>query len=123
MLGNLLTVSLYVIACWLFLVGCHGLMSSRHLVHSVVCLNVVQSSTYLLLFGISWTRGGTVPALIEDPAATPIVDPVVQAITLAEVVIGAGVTMLLLFFALQVARQHGSPDPERFRTAEEEPLD
>ena len=35
----------YAVAAWLFVIGLYGIVTSRNLVHLVVCLSVVQSST------------------------------------------------------------------------------
>jgi multisubunit Na+/H+ antiporter MnhC subunit len=39
----------FVVVAWIVAVGLYGLVTSRHLVHQIVCLIVVQSSTYVLL--------------------------------------------------------------------------
>ncbi|HEU5392082.1 MAG TPA: NADH-quinone oxidoreductase subunit K [Streptosporangiaceae bacterium] len=41
----------FVVVAWILFVGLYGLVTSRHLVHQIVCLIVVQSSTYVLLLG------------------------------------------------------------------------
>lgn len=35
----------YLVAAWVFLVGCYGLATSRNLIHAVGCLAVCQSAT------------------------------------------------------------------------------
>ena len=44
----------YFVAAWLFFCGLYGLVTSRHLVHSVICLAILQSSTYVLLLAIGY---------------------------------------------------------------------
>jgi multicomponent Na+:H+ antiporter subunit C len=44
-----------------------------------------------------------------------VVDPVVQAMTLTDVVVSATVTALLLSLAIQVAKRHGTSDPDELR--------
>ena len=39
----------YAVAFWLFVVGCFGITQSRNLIHTILCVAVVQSSTYVLL--------------------------------------------------------------------------
>jgi multicomponent Na+:H+ antiporter subunit C len=56
----------------------------------------------------------------DVPPGTPVVDPVVQALTLTDVVVGATATALLLALVLQVAKQHGTVDPEEIRSLEQE---
>ncbi|MFC4958204.1 sodium:proton antiporter [Streptomyces mauvecolor] len=103
----------YLVAVWIFLVGCYGLATSRHLVHAVGCLTVCQSSTYVLLLAVGYRDGGTAPVFSDvTPGSRPLVDPVVQALALTDVVVGATVTALLLALVMQVAKRHGTVDPD-----------
>jgi len=106
----------YLIAAWLFLVGLYGIVTSRNLVHAVVCLSVVQSSTYILLLAIGYERGGTAPIFLDVPVGTRAVDPVVSALTLTDIVVGATVSALLLALAVQTYKRHGTLDTEEFRS-------
>ena len=47
----------YLVAAWLLLVGLYGIVSSHNLIHMVVCLSIVQSSTYVLLLSIGYRSG------------------------------------------------------------------
>ncbi|MBL1099292.1 sodium:proton antiporter [Streptomyces coffeae] len=104
----------YVTAGWLFLIGCYGLATSRNLIHAVGCLSVCQSSTYVLLLAVGYRKGGTAPVFSDlTPGSRPVVDPVVQALTLTDIVIGATVTALLLSLVVQIAKRHGTVDPDQ----------
>ena len=41
----------FIVVAWILAVGLYGIVTSRHLVHQIICLIVVQSSTYVLLLG------------------------------------------------------------------------
>ena len=105
----------YAVAAWLFLIGLYGIISSRHLVHLTVCLSVVQSSTYVLLLSIGYRRGAGAPIFADVPPGTPAVDPVVQALTLTDIVVGATVMALLLALATQIQKRRGHLDPHYLR--------
>jgi multicomponent Na+:H+ antiporter subunit C len=107
-----MTVLPFLAAGWIFLVGVYGMVTSRNLVHAVGCLAVAQSSTYVLLLGIGYRRGGTAPVFSDIPVGTPVVDPVVQALVLTDVVVGATVTALLLSLVIQIRKRAGTVDPE-----------
>ena len=47
----------FVVAAWLLLIGLYGIVTSRNLIHLVVCLQVVQASTYVLLLSIGFRHG------------------------------------------------------------------
>lgn len=105
----------FVVVAWVLTVGLYGIVTSRHLVHQIICLIVVQSSTYILLLGVGYKTGAAAPYFYDVPAKTPAVDPVVQALALTDVVVEAAVTALLLAFAVQAHKRFGTLDPEEFR--------
>lgn len=105
----------YVVAAWLFIVGLFGIISSRNLIHLVICLAVVQSSTYVLLLAVGYVSGGAAPIFADIPLGTKAVDPVVQALTLTDVVVEATVTALLLALAVQAHKRFGTLDPDQLR--------
>ncbi len=102
----------YVVAAWLFLVGLYGVVTSRHLVHLVMCVSVLQASTYVLLLGIGYRSGARAPIYADIPVGSKIVDPVVQALTLTDVVVEATVAALLLALAVQAHKRFGTADPD-----------
>jgi multicomponent Na+:H+ antiporter subunit C len=101
----------FLVVAWVLAVGLYGIVTSRHLIHQIVCLIVVQSSTYVLLLGIGYRRGAVAPYFSDIPVHTPAVDPVVQALALTDVVVEAAVTALLLSFAIQAHKRFGTLDP------------
>jgi multicomponent Na+:H+ antiporter subunit C len=107
-----MSVLAYLVAVWLLLAGIYGIVTSRHLVHLVTCLSVAQASTYVLLLGIGYRKGAQAPIVGDIPQSTPVVDPVVQALTLTDIVVSATVSALLLALAVQAHRRFGSVDPD-----------
>jgi multicomponent Na+:H+ antiporter subunit C len=106
------SVLAYLVAVWLLLAGIYGVVTSRHLVHLVTCLAVAQASTYVLLLAIGYRKGGAAPIFGDIPQSRPVVDPVVQALTLTDVVVSATVSALLLALAVQAHKRFGSVDPD-----------
>ncbi|MBM9508403.1 sodium:proton antiporter [Actinacidiphila acididurans] len=103
----------YLAAGWILLVALYGLVTSRNLIHAIGCLAVAQSSTYVLLLSVGYRRGGTAPVFSDlRPGSRPVVDPVVQALALTDVVVGATVTALLLALTIQLRKRHGTVDPQ-----------
>jgi multicomponent Na+:H+ antiporter subunit C len=101
----------FIVVAWILAVGLYGLVTSRHLVHLIVCLIVVQSSTYVLLLSVGYVKGAVAPYFSDLPVHTRAVDPVVQALSLTDVVVEAAVTALLLAFAIAAHRRFGTLDP------------
>jgi multicomponent Na+:H+ antiporter subunit C len=101
----------FLVVAWIVVVGLYGIVTSRDLIHQIVCLIVVQSSTYVLLLGVGYVTGGTAPYFFDIPLHTKAVDPIVQALALTDVVVEAAVTALLLSFAVQAYKRFGTLDP------------
>jgi multicomponent Na+:H+ antiporter subunit C len=105
----------WLVAAWLLIIGLYGVVTSRHYVHLIGCLSVIQASTYVLLLAAGFRWNAAAPIFYTHPPGTVAVDPVVQALVLTDVVIGAAVTGLLLALALQLHKRRGTLDPEELR--------
>jgi multicomponent Na+:H+ antiporter subunit C len=101
----------FIVVAWIVGVGLYGIVTSRDLIHQIICLIVVQSSTYVLLLGVGYVTGAVAPYFFDVPTHTPAVDPVVQALALTDVVVEAAVTALLLAIAIQAHKRFGTLDP------------
>lgn len=103
----------YAVAAWLFVIGLYGVITSRNLVHLILCVTVVQSSTYVVLLSIGYRTGRPAPIFADIPANTPAVDPIVQALMLTDIVVEVTVLALLLAIAVQIHKRHGTLNPDR----------
>jgi multicomponent Na+:H+ antiporter subunit C len=110
----------YALAAWLFFVGLYGVVTSRHLVHLVVCLGVMQSSTYVLLLAVGYRTGKKAPIFSSSvPPQVGAVDPVVQALTLTDVVVSVTAAALVLALVIEIwKRSGGELDPDALRKEE-----
>lgn len=106
-----MTALAYGVAAWLFVMGLYGVVTSRNLIHLVMCVSVTQSSTYVLLLTIGYRTDGTAPVL-KSPPTTRFVDPIVATLTLTDVVVSATVTALLLAVVMQIHSRTKSLDPD-----------
>ena len=105
----------YLVAGVLFVAGLYGVVTSRNYIHIAVCLTVMQSSTYVALAAVGYVHRGTAPITNGGTQGKPLVDPVVQALTLTDVVVSVILLALLLSLALQAHRYAGSVDPDTLR--------
>jgi multicomponent Na+:H+ antiporter subunit C len=72
----------------------------------------MQSSTYLLLLSIGYVSGGAPPIFKGTKPGTKAVDPVVQALTLTDIVVSVTVIALILALGLDAHRDADSVDPD-----------
>jgi multicomponent Na+:H+ antiporter subunit C len=105
----------YAVAAWIFLWGLYGIVTSKNLVHQVVCLAILQTSTYVLLLAIGYKVGGTAPIFADIPVGTVVVDPLVQALMLTDVVVEGTVMALLLAMVVKANEIAGTVDPDELR--------
>ena len=98
-----------------FVVGLYGIVSSRNYIHLAICLATMQSSTYVLLLAIGYKKNATAPIVKGIGLARRQVDPVVQALTLTDIVVSVTVLALVLALALQVHRDRDTVDPDEVR--------
>lgn len=106
----------YLVAIWMLGWGIYGIVTSRNLVHLIICLSVAQASTYILLIGVGYRDGAAAPIFAEIPGSAPVVDPVVQALALTDIVVEATVSALLLAIAVQAQKRFGTVDPDELRS-------
>ena len=102
----------YGVAAWIFCVGVYGAIISRNLIHLAMCLAVTQSSTYILLLTIGYRKHGTAPVFKGFENRTRGVDPVVQALTLTDIVVSVTVIALILALALDAHKDADTVDPD-----------
>ena len=107
----------YGVAGWLILVGAYGIVRSRNLVHTTVCLSIAQSGTYVLLLAIGYQWNAPAPVFSPgSPVSLPVSDPVVQSLAFTDIVVSATVTALLLALTIQIHKTHQTLDPDELQS-------
>jgi multicomponent Na+:H+ antiporter subunit C len=121
--SGLVDLAPVLVAVWLLLVGLYGAATTRDLLHLVLSVAVLHSAAWLLLIGIGHREGVTAPVVEEGvapgaPGAAPggeaiaFADPLVQALTVTDVVVGVAVSALLLACVVRIHRRFGTVDPD-----------
>ncbi len=105
----------YLVAAWLFFCGLYGIVTSRNLIHTVVCLAVLQTSTYVLLVSIGFRAGAAAPVFADIAPGTLTVDPLVQALMLTDIVVEATVFALFLAMLVKSFEKAGTLRPDDLR--------
>ncbi|HVL54953.1 MAG TPA: NADH-quinone oxidoreductase subunit K [Burkholderiaceae bacterium] len=107
----------HAVVVWLFLIGVYGIVTSRNMIHMAGCIAVAKSATAVLLLAIGFRDDAAAPIRQATELARglrDVVDPVVQALMLVDVVVSAAITALLLALAVQYHRRAGSMEPRPF---------
>ena len=105
----------WAVAAWLFAIGIVGIVRSRDMIHLVGCLSVSQGSSYVLLLALGYRWNAVTPIFYDHPPGTLAVDPVLQALVLTDIVVGATITALLLAMTIQIYKRTGTIDPQALR--------
>lgn len=90
----------------LILIGLYGALTNRNILRMIVAFSVANTGVNLVLVAVGYMRGRTAP-IMDDAvpvaeAAVRIIDPLPQALVLTAIVIGVGVTALMLAYAYKV---------------------
>ncbi len=109
----------------LVLTGLACALLRRNLLRMVLGFSIVDTGVHLIIASIGTLTGRTAP-IIDDPAllsdattlavdATAVVDPIPQALVLTAIVIGVGVTALMLTYIVRLHDRAGTLDVRELR--------
>lgn len=93
----------------LFIIGLWGILTQKNLIKMIISFSIVDTSIHLILVAIGYVKGKTAPiidsAVDSSKVADAVVDPLPQALVLTAIVIGLGITALMLTYALKMYRE------------------
>lgn len=102
----------------LILIGFYGVLTNRNLLRMIVAFTIANSGINVVIIAIGYMHGRTAPILDATVSAadalTRIIDPVPQVLVLTAIVIGVGVTALMLVFAYKLYERKGTLDIAKF---------
>ena len=102
----------------LVLIGLYGALTNRNLLRIIVSFTIATTGVNLVMVAVGYMHGRTAPILDEvvpaTEAAARIIDPVPQALVLTAIVIGLGVTTLMLAYAYKLYETKGTLDISKF---------
>ena len=103
----------------LILIGLYGILSNKNILKIIVGFSLFDTGLHVLIVTVGYIKGGTAPILDKvvgtTNAADKIVDPIPQALVLTAIVIGLGVTALMLAYALKLHQAKKSLDITDFK--------
>ena len=105
---TLLPVSVIVLCSGfgLILIGLWGMLTQRNIIRMIIGFSLLDTGIHMVMIAIGYVTGGTAPiidaAVPAAKATTLVVDPVPSALVLTAIVIGLGVTAVMLSFAVRI---------------------
>jgi multicomponent Na+:H+ antiporter subunit C len=92
----------------LVLIGLWGILTQRNIIRMIIGFSLLDTGIHMVMVSIGYVTGGTAPIINEDmpmaEAVSRVVDPVPSALVLTAIVIGLGVTAVMLSFAVRMYR-------------------
>ncbi len=121
MAGNELYVATGIV---LIFIGFVGVLTRRNLMKMVIGFSIIDTGVNLLIVALGYLPGRTAP-IIDSPKyladasnltvnASKVVDPVPQALVLTAIVIGVGVTALMLSYVIRLYATEKTLDVRQF---------
>jgi multisubunit Na+/H+ antiporter MnhC subunit len=106
-----------IIGGLLILLGLWGLVTQKNLMKIVISFTLVDTGIHVLMISLGYLRNRTAP-IVDDgitDAINQFVDPIPQAMVLTAIVIGLGITALMLSFVVRMAKDKNSLDVSNFK--------
>ena len=103
-------MTLYFLCLILFCIGLYGVLRKRNLVKIIVGIGIIEYSMNLFFVLLGYKMHGRAPIDAQNQDILNMVDPIPQAFVLTSIVIGLGVTALLISIAIRIYDKYGTFD-------------
>ena len=108
-----------IIGFLVIVAGLWALMTNRNIIRIIIGFSIFDTGLNVVIVALSYVKGGTAPILDQavsiDEALTKVVDPIPQALVLTAIVIGLGVTALMLAYAMKMHKEKHTLDIRSYR--------
>ena len=116
-------IAIYVLTFALLLIGVYAVVAKKNIIKIIVGLLVLDYAVNMLLVLVGWRtvggRAGAAPILTKGQSAADLartaVDPLPQAMVLTSIVIGLGLTALMVAIALRLYDRYKTFDMNEIR--------
>lgn len=115
---NLENISL-VVGILVILIGLWGLLTQKNLIKIVIGFALFDTGIHIVMVSVGYIKGRTAPILNSavdvSNAANIVVDPIPQALVLTAIVIGLGITALMLSYVLRMYQKKKSLEINNYK--------
>jgi len=105
----------YVLCLVLFAIGIYCLLVKKNLIKKIVGLGIMEYAINLFFILLGYRSGGEAPILSKGAVGNNFVDPLPQALILTSIVIGLGVTALMVAIAVRLYEKYRTFDINEIR--------
>ena len=96
----------------MIIVGLWGVFTKNNIIKMILSISIIDTGIHMILVSIGYLQGMTAPILdtaeLKANAVNMVVDPIPSALVLTSIVIGLGVTALMLSYAIKLYREANS---------------
>lgn len=108
-------MSLYILCFILFAIGIYCLLVKRNLIKKIIGLGIAEYALNLFFILLGYRHQAEAPILSKDAAINNFVDPLPQALILTSIVIGLGVTALMVAITVRLYEKYKTFDIREIR--------
>jgi len=94
------------------LIGLWGMMTRKNIIQIIIGFSLTDTGIHMVMVAVGYLNGRTAPifdaAVDRSQAAATLVDPIPSALVLTAIVIGLGITALMLSYAIRIYKQNRS---------------
>jgi len=103
-------MTLYILCFILFAIGLYCLLVKKNLIKKIIGLGITEYAINLFYILLGYRTQGEAPIFDKYVSVTNIVDPLPQALILTSIVIGLGVTAVMVAIALRIYEKYRTFD-------------
>ncbi|MFH0790055.1 MAG: sodium:proton antiporter [Candidatus Omnitrophota bacterium] len=99
-------MSLYLLCLILFSIGIYCLLVKKNLIKKIIGLGITEYAINLFFILLGYRNNGEAPILDKQVSISNFVDPLPQALILTSIVIGLGVTSLMVALVVRIYEKY-----------------
>jgi multicomponent Na+:H+ antiporter subunit C len=103
----------------LILIGLYGVLTNKNILRIIVAFTILDSGLNLVIVALAYMKGRLAPIIDSttgvEHLSSRFVDPIPQALVLTSIVIGLGVTAVMLTYALKMYKSNQSLNINTFK--------
>ena len=112
-------IAIYMLTFALLLVGLYGVIAKRNVIKIILGVLIIDYAVNMLLVLVGYRRDGVAPILSDgqdvEAWSVTAVDPLPQAMVLTSIVIGLGLTALMVAMGIRLFEKYQTFDMNEMR--------